>query len=284
MSVGWNQENGKWYFYVNGVKAINAWAQDSAKKLWYYLGSDGVMSTGWILDKGKWYYLKADGSMATGWVQYKAKWYYLTTTGAMALGWLQDKNKWYYLDFNGDMVVACNKTINGKSYIFGADGAMTVAPATTYLVTDNLVNFVKAYEGFSATKYRDTGGVPTVGYGSVDGWIMDYDRVTEVQATQALKEEINSKAKQIKANLDNKGISLKQNEFDALCSFAYNCGMGALLGSTLYSRVVRGGRGTNLLVCFTAWAKVNGQVVQGLLNRRKEEYQMFTNGNYSRNL
>ena len=59
----WSQENGKWYYYINGSKATG-WKSIDGK--WYYLNDDGVMLTGWQSLGGKWYYLNSDGSMATG--------------------------------------------------------------------------------------------------------------------------------------------------------------------------------------------------------------------------
>jgi len=235
---------------------------------------------GWQNVKGKWYYLNSNGTMATGWIKVDNKWYYLNPNGDMAIGWIKDKNKWYYLGPNGAMYSNCTSIIDGKPYTFGADGAWV----QNYLVSDELVNFVKAFEGFRSTHYRDSAGIDTIGYGSISGWIMSYATVTEAQATQALKEEINEKAKQVKANLDKHGVTLNQNQFDALVSFAYNCGIGALFGSTLYARVLNGVRDSSLKANFTTWSKAGGRTIQGLLNRRIEEYNMFANADYTRNL
>ncbi|OOM16038.1 glycoside hydrolase family protein [Clostridium saccharobutylicum] len=155
---------------------------------------------------------------------------------------------------------------------------------TNGTVSSALVEFVKSYEGFSATPYYDSVGVRTIGYGSTHGWIMNRSSVTVAEATQALMEEINSMAAQIKGNLDSKGVSLTQQQFDALCSFAYNCGTGALFSSTLYKRICAGVRDTSLKANFEAWCHGNGQVIQGLLNRRREEFDMFMYGDYTRNL
>jgi hypothetical protein len=96
--AGWNQINGKWYYYnTNGTKKL-----------------------GWLSLDNKWYYLNTDGSMAIGWLQVAGNWYYLNTDGSMANGWLQIGDKWYY--FNSDGSMASNTSVGG--YKLGSDGAM----------------------------------------------------------------------------------------------------------------------------------------------------------------
>ena len=112
----WKYSNGKWYYYVNGVKKTG-WLKDNGK--WYLLGSDGAMKTGWAYDNG-WYYLNSSGDMRTGWLYWDGNWYYLQSNGKMASGgWLYTGGKWYYLYSNG--VMAKNTTIDG--YVVGKDGA-----------------------------------------------------------------------------------------------------------------------------------------------------------------
>lgn len=152
------------------------------------------------------------------------------------------------------------------------------------LISNPLAEFVKSYEGFSSTPYYDCVGVRTIGYGSTHGWIMEKSCVTEEEATQALMEEINSMAKQIKNDLNSKGVILSQQQFDSLCSFSYNCGISGLFSSTLYKRICEGVRDSSLKENFEAWCHGNGQVIQGLLNRRREEYDIFMHGDYRRNL
>jgi peptidoglycan LD-endopeptidase CwlK len=118
---GWQQKNGKWYFYKNGVRQTG-WVQDKGK--WYYLDSNGAMKTGWIQDKNKWYYLDpATGAMKTGWVNVDNKWYYLDKDGAMKTGWIQDKGKWYYLGEDGAMKTGLIKD-KGKWYYLKENGEM----------------------------------------------------------------------------------------------------------------------------------------------------------------
>jgi lysozyme len=252
-----------------------------AKWKWCLEDDSGALLKGWQNVKGIWYYLNSNGTMTIGWIKDKDKWYYLDSNGAMKIGWLKYNNKWYYLGSTGAMYSSCTSTLDGKFYTFGADGAWI---ENNYLVSDALVNFIKAFEGFSATAYNDGTGVMTIGYGTVNRVYVALGHITEAQATQFLKEEINEKAKQVKANLNSHGIALNQNQFDALVSFAYNCGLGALFGSILYRRILNGARDSSLKANFITWSKAGGRTIQGLLNRRIEEYNMFVNGDYTRNL
>jgi lysozyme len=71
---------------------------------------------------------------------------------------------------------------------------------------------------------------------------------------------------------------LNQQQFDALVSFTYNVGGGALAGSSL-RKVINSGRPVYRDL-FTRWNKVRnpaGQLVvsNGLTNRRNREYERF---------
>lgn len=108
--------------------------------------------------------------------------------------------------------------------------------------------------------------------------------MTREDATNALMIEINNMAKLIKKNLLEKNVMLKQNEFDSLCSFAYNCGVDALINqSTLYKRICEGIRDSSLEKKFEAWSHVGKIELEGLLRRRKAEYKMFMFDIYENN-
>ncbi|MGE5627789.1 MAG: glycoside hydrolase family protein [Solirubrobacterales bacterium] len=153
----------------------------------------------------------------------------------------------------------------------------------TKFITNDLIEFVKSYEGFSAIPYDDCAGIKTIGYGSTSGWIIKKSRVTESEALQALSEELNSLAEQIENDLNSKYINLNRQQFDALCSFAYNCGIGALFSSILYRKICNNINDSSLKENFEAWCHNDkGGVIKGLLNRRREEYNIFMYGNYNK--
>jgi hypothetical protein len=115
---GWVVQNGKSYFYKNGVKQTG-WLYQGGK--WFYLNkSTGAKTTGWVLDGGKRYYLDNYGVMKTGWLKSGNDWYYLGSNGAMKTGWQKINGKWYYFYSNGKMA---HDTKIGK-YRLGHNGAM----------------------------------------------------------------------------------------------------------------------------------------------------------------
>lgn len=116
--------------------------------------------------------------------------------------------------------------------------------------------------------------------------IAGLDSVTESQATSMLKDLLNKKyASSIKSNLDSKGITLTQNQLDALVSMAYNIGISSLLGSTLFKNVVSGIRDSKTILSnFQAWSNGGGKRIEGLYRRRTKEAAMFLNADYTGNI
>lgn len=262
-----------------------------SKWCWCLIDDTGAFLKGWQQVDGNWYYLNGNGTMATGWNNIENAWYYLNpVSGEMKMGWLLDKNKWYYLiketdkdkaEYKGQMVCNCSRVIDGKTYTFDKDGHMMES-----LVSDKLIDFIKSWEGFSATPYDDEVGVKTLGYGMTGSEIEGITEVTEELATQMLKDLINKKyAPVLKADLEAKEITLKQNEFDALVSMAYNVGISGVLGSTLYKNVAVGIKGASAIKAnFQAWSNAGGKRLEGLYRRRTKEANMFLNADYTGNV
>ncbi len=71
-------------------------------------------------------------------------------------------------------------------------------------------------------------------------------------------------------------VPVTQNQFDALVSFAYNIGTGkdGFAGSTALSRL-NNGDAKGAAEAMSWWNKSDGQVSQGLINRRADEVELF---------
>jgi lysozyme len=65
-----------------------------------------------------------------------------------------------------------------------------------------------------------------------------------------------------------------QGQFDALVSFAFNLGLGALQRSTLRMKHNRGDY-ASVPKEFLKWSKAGGKVLRGLLARRKDEARLY---------
>lgn len=255
---------------------------------WCAVDDNGKVIKGWYQENNNWYYLNDQGVMQTGWVKdLDGRWYYLDTNGTMKTGWIQDKDKWYYLEpnsngYKGSMYVNGTYLIDKKSYSFDSNGVWI---QNNNLVSQECIDFIKSWEGFYPEPYVDCVGVLTLGYGMTGDEIKGLSSVTEPQASEMLKNLINTQyANVIKSDLDDKGVTLTQNEFDSFASFSYNCGTGALLGSTLYRNVVAGVRDPDTITAnFQAWSNGGGQRIEGLYRRRTKEAAMFLYADYTGN-
>lgn len=74
----WVQQNGKWYYYVNGEPVRSTWLM-SARGIWYYMDADGVMVTGVnYVPASRGNYNERIGAYETGTV-WPGGWYYFET-------------------------------------------------------------------------------------------------------------------------------------------------------------------------------------------------------------
>jgi lysozyme len=75
--------------------------------------------------------------------------------------------------------------------------------------------------------------------------------------------------------LKNITVPLTNNQYDALVSFTFNLGGGALQRSTLRQLV---NREEHILAAeeFKKWAWVGGRKMQGLIKRRREEAILYS--------
>lgn len=136
---------------------------------------------------------------------------------------------------------------------------------------------IKHFESCELTAYPDpgTGGDPwTVGWGSTGPGIRKGVVWTQQQADDRLRDDVNSFAVGVQKLVD--GSQTTQSEFDALVSFAYNVGLGALEKSTLLKKH-RAGDKDGAAAEFARWDKAGGRVLKGLTRRRAAEAGLYRN-------
>lgn len=129
---------------------------------------------------------------------------------------------------------------------------------------------IKRHEGFRPTAYKCPGGVWTIGYGHTRN-VSEGDTTTLAQANDWLAEDIQSAEKAVLRYVT---VPLTQNQFDALVSFTFNLGAGALAESTLLRKLNDGGYDVAANE-FPRWVKAKGRVQAGLVARRAEERELF---------
>jgi lysozyme len=131
-------------------------------------------------------------------------------------------------------------------------------------------DLIKKYEGCRLTAYLCPANVWTIGWGHT-GNVKKCQTITQVQADALFDKDIQ---RYVDGVNDVVKVELNQNQFDALVSFAYNCGVDALRKSTLL-KYVNGEEFSKASAEFDRWNKGNGKVLAGLVRRRFEEKELF---------
>ena len=101
---GWFLEDGKWYYYQNGVMLKDQWLELDGK--WYVLSGDGhALTNEWFGSNGYWYYFGDDSAMYTSqWLKDQDDWYYFASTGIMittAYTYAPDRAEFCYCNKGG---------------------------------------------------------------------------------------------------------------------------------------------------------------------------------------
>ena len=104
-------------------------------------------------------------------------------------------------------------------------------------------------------------------------------QITKAQALDYLKQDLSVFEKAVTNYVK---VPLNQNQFDALVSFSFNCGDGALKTSTLLQKL-NSSDYNGAANEFLKWNKSNGKVLNGLVKRREEEKELFLKTNYLSN-
>lgn len=157
-------------------------------------------------------------------------------------------------------------------------------------VTDAAIRLIKHHEGVRYKPYRDVAQLWTVGVGHLmypDQLKLDRAGRLEYQLhpndqRTFLKEEVDELLRSDLHRFES-GVTrlcpvrLTQGQFNALVSFSFNVGLGALQRSTLRQKVNRQ-EWERCTECFLKYNKVGGVVFRGLVRRRRDEVAMFLMG------
>jgi len=135
------------------------------------------------------------------------------------------------------------------------------------------LDLIKRFEGFSAVPYLCPANLWTIGYGHV---LLPAERkrlmqVDEAMAEQLLIGDVGFAEAAVRSSIH---IPLSQNQFDALVSFTFNVGAGALQRSTL-RRVINRGEEADVPAQWMRWVWAGGRKLSGLARRRGSELLIF---------
>ena len=118
---------------------------------------------------------------------------------------------------------------------------------------------LKAYKAVSTEKYY------TIGYGHYGADVKENMTITKEQADAYLKADVEGAVKAV----NNTSLTLNQCQFDALVSFTYNCGKANL------TKLIKNRTVAEISEAILLYNKSGGKVLQGLVNRRKAEKELF---------
>lgn len=134
--------------------------------------------------------------------------------------------------------------------------------------------FVAKWEGWLPDAYLDTIASPAIltqGYGHTGKGVTPGRRWSKAKGLAVLTRDLHTAARAVRRSIH---VKLSARQRIALISLAFNCGPGAVEGSTL-QRKLNTGNYLGAANEFLEWSHAGGVVVQGLLNRRREERWLF---------
>ena len=141
-------------------------------------------------------------------------------------------------------------------------------------ITQDGLNLIKRFEGFEPDIYLDAAGLPTIGYGHLlrDGEhkMFKYG-ITEPAAQALLAKDVWSAERAVLRLIK---VPLTDGQFDALVSFTFNLGGGALQRSTLRRKVNRSEH-YEVPEQLMRWVWAGGRKLRGLARRRSAEAGLY---------
>lgn len=133
------------------------------------------------------------------------------------------------------------------------------------------VDLVMSHEGFSAFPYLCPAGWWTIGYGHTKGVTKATKPISKVVARELLEADLATAESAVGRLIR---VELTDGQFDALVSFTFNLGGGALQRSTLRQKLNRG-EFEEAADEFKKWVWGGGRKLPGLVRRRADERELF---------
>lgn len=137
---------------------------------------------------------------------------------------------------------------------------------------------IARFEGWVPRPYNDAAGHATIGFGHLlhRGGVTQGDRqrwgtISRARGLALLDVDVDRFESAVNRLVS---VSLTQGMFDALVSFSFNVGEGALGSSTLL-RKLNGRDYSGARSQFAVWVKADGRTLEGLVRRRRAEAELF---------
>ena len=131
---------------------------------------------------------------------------------------------------------------------------------------------IKHFEGYSPIINQDAAGYDTIGFGYL---IKPGEKIEEPllgeAAERLLLQDVKPKAAAVNARVS---VPLFQGQFDAVLSWTYNLGEGALKSSTMLKKI-NAARHDEVPGQMKRWNRAGGKVLKGLARRREAEAALY---------
>ena len=137
----------------------------------------------------------------------------------------------------------------------------------------NLLTFIKHFESFSSQVYVCPGGHRTIGYGHVLKPGEKAQKITKDKAKTLLDNDLFEARYGVSRLIK---VPLAPYQWDALTSFTFNVGTGALQSSRL-RQCVNAEEHDEVPQEFLRWVYAGGRKLKGLVHRRTLESQWYLN-------
>ena len=147
-----------------------------------------------------------------------------------------------------------------------------VNPNRALRISNAGLALIKRFEGFCAKVYHCPAGVPTIGYGHVIKRGETFKPLSDAEATELLRADAAIAERAVQRLIT---APLTQNQFDALVSFTFNLGEGALERSGL-RQLINVGQFAKVPSELNRWVFAKGKKLPGLITRRAAEGAMFS--------
>ena len=139
-------------------------------------------------------------------------------------------------------------------------------------ISQNGLRLIERFEGFISHPYWDPyGRVWTRGYGETEGIGADSPSISQGEAQQRLARLVDERYAPAVREI----AGLNQGQFDALCSFVWNVGPGAIGAPTRLGSLLRERAWEEAANAMLAYDHAGGQVLPGLVTRRQAERALF---------
>lgn len=151
-------------------------------------------------------------------------------------------------------------------------------------ISEQALGFLKAHEKFMGRAYDDFRpnhplkagdkvlGTLTIGYGHTGPDVKIGQIISQSEGDRLLLKDLGRFEAAVRRLVR---VPLKQCQYDALVSFAFNCGEGNLTSSTLLKKVNAIAPQHEIQTQFRRWTRSKGKVLNGLVRRREDEAQMW---------